>query len=62
MTQPKRKYRSINEMKSSVKRVNYISIVISIIMAILAITFIALGSRRNNNTNLIYSYSGQKKW
>ena len=60
MTQPKRKYRSINEMKSSVKRVNYISIVISIIMAILAITFIALGSRRNNNTNLIYSYSGQK--
>ena len=60
MIQSKRKYRSINDMKSNTKKVNYISIAISIIMAILTIVFMALGFIKKDNTSLIYSYSGQK--
>ena len=56
----KRKYRSINQIRTTAKNINYISILVIIIMLILSITFLILGLNSKNNIKTIYSYSAQK--
>lgn len=56
----KRKYRSINQMRTTAKNINYISILVIIIMLILSITFLIFGLNSKNNIKTIYSYSAQK--
>ncbi len=60
MTQTKRKYRSISKIRNSTKKVNYISILTSIIMAVLAAVFIVFGIVSKNKVEPIYSYSSIK--